>query len=145
MTVSCMVASIACGFSGISKSAASVVEVTKQAVSLGAKIGTQIANKAATTTEIFSNTAEAVGAVSTVVSAGYGISIAFINFDMKEADNQKNFLAASNEAINKFIDSQRDSIAQNIQSMGDTFETLGSIVADVREVNERSAASIGRV
>lgn len=144
MTISCIAASIACGVSGISKSTASLVDVTKKATSIGAKIGTQIANKAATASEIFSNTSEVVGGISTVVSAGYGISIAFINFDMKEADNQKNFLAASNEAISKFLDSQRDGIAQNIQSMGDTYETLSSIVSDVREVNERSAASIGR-
>jgi hypothetical protein len=145
ISLALMAGSLACGYAGIVKSGDKLSDALKNAASLGAKMNVLVANRASQVSSTVSGGADLIGSASTIVSSGYGVSIAFMNFDMKEADNQKNYIQALNESINKFIDSQRDGIAQNIENIGASYEAMSSVVADIREVGSRSVSSIGRV
>jgi hypothetical protein len=63
---------------------------------------------------------------------------------MKEADNKKNYFFALQESVNQYLDSNRDAIARNIETLGSAYETMGSVVADVRDVATRSSSAISR-
>lgn len=144
LTVLMLGASLAAGFGGVTGSASKMADAVKKAGDLGAKMTALITARASQGMEIFSSGAEAVEAASMVVSGGYGISIAVMNFDMKEADNQKTSFFAMQDALNKLLDSNRDAIAKSIETLGSNYETMASVVADVRDVATRSSSAISR-
>lgn len=144
LTIAMLGASLLAGFSSVFGGASKVIDATQRAVTLGSKIGVQIANRTAQATEMISSAAETVDAASMIVSGGYGVSIAIINFDMKEADNKKNHFFAMQEALNQHLDSTRDAIAKSIENLGSAYETMSSVVADVRDVGTRGASALGR-
>jgi hypothetical protein len=63
---------------------------------------------------------------------------------MKEADNQKTSFFAMQDALNQLLDSNRDAIAKSIEILGSNYETMASVVADVRDVATRSSSAISR-
>lgn len=138
LTVLMLGASLAAGFAGVTGSASKMADAVKKAGDLGAKMTTLITARASQGAEIFSSMAQVGEAASMIVSGGYGISIAIINFDMKEADNKKQSFFAMQDALNQFLDSNRDAIARSIETLGSNYETMASVVADVREVSSRS-------
>jgi hypothetical protein len=111
---------------------------------LGAKISVQLSARASQGMEMLSSGVQIAEAASMVCSGAYGISIAFINFDMKEADNKKQSFFAMQDALNQLLDSNRDAIAKSIETLGSVYETMGSVVADVRDVATRSSSAISR-
>jgi hypothetical protein len=138
LTIMMLGASLVAGFASVSGSASRLADAVEKASTLGAKMGVLIAARASQGTEIASSSLQVVEAASMIVSGGYGISIAFINFDMKEADNQKTSFFAMQDALNQLLDSNRDAIAKSIETLGSAYETMGSVVADVRDVEARS-------
>ena len=144
LTVLMLGASLAAGFAGVNGSVSKMADAVKKAGDLGAKMTTLISARASQGAEIFSSIAQTGEAASMVVSGGYGISIAIINFDMKEADNKKNSFFAMQDALNQLLDSNRDAIAKSIETLGSKYETMASVVADVREVATRSSSAINR-
>jgi hypothetical protein len=137
-------ASLVAGFASVSGSASRLADAVEKASTLGAKMGVTIAARASQGTEIASSSMQVVEAASMIVSGGYGISIAFMNFDMKEADNKKNYFFAMQDTLNQYLDSARDAIAKSIETVGSAYETMGSVVADVRDVASRSSSAISR-
>lgn len=139
------IASIALGAGSILSAGDKIGKAVKEAASLSEKVGRQVTGAISQITEMTSTMAEIGDSFSQAVSAGYGISIADINFNMKQADNQKNFQLAMKDQINKFLESNRQSLEKNIEWLSSSFEMLGSIVADVRDTGSRSVSSMGRV
>jgi hypothetical protein len=135
---------VAAGFAGVTGSASKMADAVKKAGDLGAKMTALVSARASQGTEIVSSITQVGEAASMVVSGGYGISIAIINFDMKEADNKKQSFFAMQDALNQFLDSNRDAIARSIETLGSNYETMASVVADVRDVATRSSSAINR-
>lgn len=144
LTIMMLGASLVAGFASVSGSASRLADAVEKASTLGAKVGVTIAARISQGTEIASSSMQVVESASMIVSGGYGISIAFINFDMKEADNQKNYFSAMQDALNKYLDSTRDAIAKNIETFGFAIETMASVVADKRDVDARGSSAISR-
>lgn len=143
-TILILGASLAAGFAGVTGSASKMADAVKKAGDLGAKISVQLSARASQGMEILSSGAQVAEAASMVCSGGYGISIAFINFEMKEADNKKNSFFAMQDALNQFLDSNRDAIARSIETLGSAYATMSSVVSDVRDVATRSSSAISR-
>lgn len=137
-TILMLGASLAAGFAGVTGSASKMADAVKKAGDLGAKMTTLITARASQGAEIFSSITQVGEAASMIVSGGYGISIAYINFDMKEADNQKTSFFAMQAALNQLLDSNRDAIAKSIETLGSAYATIGSVEADVRDVKAKS-------
>jgi len=137
-------ASLLAGFASVTGSVNKMADAVKKAADLGAKISVQLSARASQGMEIASSGVQIAEAASMVCSGGYGISIAFINFEMKEADNKKNSFFAMQDALNQLLDSNRDAIAKSIETVGSAYETMGSVVADVRDVATRSSSAISR-
>jgi hypothetical protein len=137
-TILMLGASLAAGFAGVTGSASKMADAVKKAGDLGAKMTVLLQARASQIAEIGSSFVQVGEAATMVVSGGYGISIAYINFDMKEADNQKTSFFAMQAALNQFLDSQRDAIATSIETLGSAYATIGSVEADVRDVKARS-------
>jgi hypothetical protein len=144
LTIMMLGASLLAGFASVTSSATKMADAVKKAADLGTKISVLISARVSQGMEILSSGAEAVEAASMVVSGGYGISIAMIDFDMKEADNKKNSFFAMQDALNQLLDSNRDAIAKSIETLGSAYETMASVVADVRDVATRSSSAISR-
>ena len=144
LTIMMLGASLLAGFASVTGSATKMADAVKKAADLGTKISVLISARVSQGMEILSSGAEAVEAASMVVSGGYGISIAMIDFDMKEADNKKNSFFAMQDALNQLLDSNRDAIAKSIETLGSAYETMASVVADVRDVATRSSSAISR-
>ncbi len=144
LTITMLGASLIAGFASVTGNASKVADAVQNAAKLGAKLNVHIANWTSQATEAISSGAQVVEAASMIVSGSYGVSIAVINFDMKEADNKKNYFFAMQEALNQYLDSNRDAIAKNIEILGSAYETMGSVVADVRDVATRSSSAISR-
>lgn len=145
LTITMLGASLLAGFASVAGNASKVADAVQNAAKLGAKLNVHIANWTSQSTEAISAGAQVVEAASMIVSGSYGVSIAVINFEMKEADNKKNYFFAMQEALNQYLDSNRDAIAKNIETLGSAYETMGSVVADNRDVNSRSASAISRL
>ncbi len=143
-TILILGASLAAGFAGVTGSASKMADAVKKAGDLGAKMTTLFTARASQGAEAFSSIAQVGEAASMIVSGGYGISIAVIDFNMKEADNKKNSFFAMRDALNQLLDSNRDVIAKSIETLGSNYETIASVVADVREVATRSSSAISR-
>jgi hypothetical protein len=137
-TILMLGASLAAGFAGVYGSVGKTADAVKKAGDLGAKMTVLFQARASQIAEIGSSFVQVGEAATMVVSGGYGISIAYINFDMKEADNQKISFFAMQAALNQFLDSQRDAIAKSIETLGSAYATMGSVEADVRDVKARS-------
>jgi len=144
LTITMLGASLVAGFASVTGNASKVADAVQNAAKLSAKLNVHIANWTSQATEAISSGAQVVEAASMIVSGSYGVSIAVINFEMKEADNQKNYFFAMQEAVNQYLDSNRDAIAKNIETLGSAYETMGSVVADVRDVATRSSSAISR-
>jgi len=144
LTITMLGASLLAGFSSVAGNASKVSDAVQNAAKLSAKINVHIANWTSQVTEAASGAGQVVEAATMIVSGGYGISIAVIEFNMKEADNKKNYFFAMQDALNQYLDSNRDAIAKNIETLGSAYETMGSVVADVRDVAERSSFAISR-
>jgi hypothetical protein len=144
ITIMLLGASLLAGFASVTGSVNKMADAVKKAADLGAKISVQLSARASQGMEILSSGAQVAEAASMVCSGGYGISIAYINFDMKEADNKKNSFFAMQDALNQFLDSNRDAIARSIETLGSNYETMASVVADVRDVATRSSSAISR-
>jgi hypothetical protein len=144
LTITMLGASLVAGFASVTGNASKVADAVQNAAKLSAKLNVHIANWTSQATEAISSGAQVVEAASMIVSGSYGVSIAVINFQMKEADNKKNYFFAMQEAVNQYLDSNRDAIAKNIETLGSTYETMGSVVADVRDVATRSSSAISR-
>ena len=144
LTITMLGASMVAGFASVTGNASKVADAVQNAAKLSAKLNVHIANWTSQATEAISSGAQVVEAASMIVSGSYGVSIAVINFEMKEADNKKNYFFAMQEAVNQHLDSNRDAIAKNIETLGSAYETMGSVVADVRDVATRSSSAISR-
>lgn len=144
ITIMLLGASLLAGFASVSGSASKMADAVKKAGDLGAKMTALISARASQGTEILSSITQVGEAASMVVSGGYGISIAIINFNMKEADNKKNSFFAMQDALNQLLDSNRDAIAKSIETLGSNYELMASVVADVRDVATRSSSAISR-
>jgi hypothetical protein len=144
LTILILGASLASGFAGVTGSTSKMADAVKKAGDLGAKMTALISARASQGSEMFSSFAQVGEAASLVVSGGYGISISIINFEMKEADNKKNSFFAMQDALNQLLDSNRDAIARSIETLGSNYETMASVVADVRDVATRSSSAISR-
>ena len=144
ITIMLLGASLLAGFASVTGSVNKMADAVKKAADLGAKISVQLSARASQGMEILSSGAQVAEAASMVCSGGYGISIAFINFDMKEADNKKNSFFAMQDALNQFLDSNRDAIARSIETLGSAYASMSSVVSDVRDVATRSSSAISR-
>lgn len=144
LTILVLGASLAAGFAAVTGSASKMADAVKNAGDLSAKMTALISARASQGAEIFSSITQVGEAATMVVSGGYGIAIAFTNFDMKEADNKKNSFFAMQDALNQLLDSNRDAIAKSIETLGSNYETMASVVADVRDVATRSSSAISR-
>ena len=144
ITIMLLGASLLAGFASVTGSVNKMADAVKKAADLSAKIAVQISARASQGMEILSSGVQIAEAASMVCSGAYGISIAFINFEMKEADNKKNSFFAMQDALNQLLDSNRDAIAKSIETVGSAYETMGSVVADVRDVATRSSSAISR-
>jgi len=144
LTVLMLGASLAAGFASFTGTASKMADAVKKAGDLGSKMTALISARASQGAEVLSAITQVGEANSMIVSGGYGISIAVINFDMKEADNKKTSFFAMQDALNQLLDSNRDAIAKSIETLGSAYETMGSVVADVRDVATRSSSAISR-
>jgi len=143
-TILILGASLAAGFAGVTGSASKMADAVKKAGDLGAKMTALFQARASQLAEIGSSFVQVGEAASMIVSGAYGISIAVINFNMKEADNQKTSFFAMQDALKQLLDSNRDAIAKSIEILGSNYETMASVVADVRDVATRSSSAISR-
>lgn len=144
LTITVLGASLLAGFASVTGNAGKVADAVQNAAKLSAKMNVHIANWSSQASEAISAGAQIGEAASMIVSGGYGISIAVINFNMKEADNQKNYFFAMQEALNQHLDSNRDAIAKNIENLGSAYEIMAFVVADNSDVAKRSSSSISR-
>jgi hypothetical protein len=144
ITIMLLGASLLAGFASVTGSVNKMADAVKKAADLGAKISVQLSARASQGMEISSSVAQVAEAASMVCSGGYGISIAFINFEMKEADNKKTSFFAMQDALNQLLDSNRDAIARSIETLGSAYATMSSVVSDVRDVATRSSSAISR-
>jgi hypothetical protein len=142
ITIMLLGASLFAGFASVTGSVNKMADAVKKAADLGSKISVQLSARASQGMEILSSGMQVAEAASMVCSGGYGISIAFINFEMKEADNKKNSFFAMQDALNQFLDSNRDAIARSIETLGSAYASMSSVVSDVRDVRTRSSSTI---
>jgi hypothetical protein len=143
-TILLLGASLLAGFASFTGSVNKMADAVKKAADLSAKIAVQISARASQGMEILSSGVQIAEAASMVCSGAYGISIAFIDFNMKEADNKKNAYFAMQDALNQLLDSNRDAIAKSIETLGAAYATMSSVEADVRDVAARSSSAISR-
>jgi len=144
ITIMLLGASLLAGFASVTGSASKMADAVKKAGDLGAKMTAIWSARISQGTEGVSSFAQVGEAASMCVSGGYGISIAIINFEMKEADNKKNSFFAMQDALNQFLDSNRDAIARSIETLGSAYASRSSVVSDVRDVATRSSSAISR-